>query len=65
MSDKEKILFLVRLGGGSEAEADPSHPSHHECIQQAVNNAFILLEYAQAYESELDTARFEAIWGKL
>ena len=63
--DENKIRFLVQLGGGSEAEANPSHPNHYARIKQALDNAMLILEAAQEYYWELDHARFDEIWRNL
>ena len=62
---KERIAFLIKLGGGTPEMEDPEHPQHHECIQRSVDNAFILMEIAQEYEHKLDQERFEKSYGTI
>lgn len=63
--DAKKIRFLVLLGGGTEAEADPKHPNHYYRIKQALDNALLILETAQEYYWEVDNNRFNEIWQNL
>ena len=60
----KQIALLVELGGGTKEVVSRDHPHHHACIKQAVENAFELMERAQAYEAELDEERFNKTWRK-
>ena len=59
---KKQVALLIELGGGTQKVVSRDHPHHHACIKQAVENAFELLERAQAYEAELDNERFNKTW---
>lgn len=62
---EEQIDFLIKFGDGTEEMVSPNHPQHHECIKDALENAMLLVEAAQAYDTELDNKRFEKTWGKI
>ena len=62
---EKQIALLIELGGGTKEVISPDHPHHHDCIKNAVENAFELLERAQEYETELDNERFEKTWANL
>ena len=62
---EKQVALLIELGGGTKEVISRDHPHHHDCIKNAVENAFQLLERAQEYETELDNERFEKTWANL
>ena len=44
---EKQVALLIEIGGGTKEVISRDHPHHHDCIKNAVENAFELLERAQ------------------